>query len=83
MVQDKARAVELWADMDWVMDGVKGGTVGMEYFMMLASLNDELTRLEDKTGLCLANASVAAASVVLPTVVNLKPAQSVVMYMDF
>jgi hypothetical protein len=53
MVQDKARAIELWADMDWVMDGVMDGVVGMEYFMMLASINDELTQLEDKTGLCL------------------------------
>ena len=43
----------MWADMDWVMDGVCNGTVGMEYFMMLASINDELTQLEDKTGLCL------------------------------
>eukprot|EP01047_Picozoa_sp_COSAG01_P112350 COSAG01_NODE_41107_length_455_cov_6.261236_1_plen_100_part_10 len=38
MVQDKARAVELWADMDWVMDGVCNGTVGMEYFMMLGEI---------------------------------------------
>ena len=42
MKQCKARAVELWADMDWVMDGVRGGTVGMEYFSMLAELWGEL-----------------------------------------
>jgi hypothetical protein len=53
MKQKKARAVELWADMDWVMDGVCNGTVGMEYFMMLSELWGELVQLEEKTGLCL------------------------------
>jgi hypothetical protein len=53
MKQKKARAVELWADMDWVMDGVCNGTIGMEYFMMLSELWGELVQLEEKTGLCL------------------------------
>ena len=47
MKQKKARAVELWADMDWVMDGVCNGTVGMEYFMMLSELWGELVQLEE------------------------------------
>ena len=56
MVQSKARAVELWDDMRWVIEGMRDGTVGMECGMLLAELWCELKVLEQHTGLCLCRA---------------------------